>query len=197
MRRIGNFAACFYVIAWMAYRNQIIKRNCKYGIFCLFKNPQKKTEISVFERAGFTQELFIDYISSIVQRVGYMDYRGHENDKVLVVLPDQFRPAWNATGGNGYAEQIIAATLKVLPDFISQNISAVSCGGANPEASVLKGYQLIFMESGFAKEWVNSEYSIIDLQNKKSYVSGDLDTSYGNRFFHKTFLVSIHHRKGK
>ena len=50
---------------------------------------------------------------------------------------------------------------------------------ANPEASVLKGYQLIFMESGFAKEWVNSEYSIIDLQNKKSYVSGDLDTSYG------------------
>ena len=35
------------------------------------------------------------------------------------------------------------------------------------------------MESGFAKEWVNSEYSIIDLQNKKSYVSGDLDTSYG------------------
>lgn len=128
---------------------------------------------------GFTQELFIDYISSIVQRVGYMDYRGHENDKVLVVLPDQFRPAWNATGGNGYAEQIIAATLKVLPDFISQNISAVSCGGANPEASVLKGYQLIFMESGFAKEWVNSEYSIIDLQNKKSYVSGDLDTSYG------------------
>ena len=64
-------------------------------------------------------------------------------------------------------KQIIAATLKVLPDFISQNISAVSCGGANPEASVLKGYQLIFMESGFAKEWVNSEYSIIDLQNKK------------------------------
>ena len=64
------------------------------SIPCL-KNPQKKTEISVFERAGFTQELFIDYISSIVQRVGYMDYRGHENDKVLVVLPDQFRPAWN------------------------------------------------------------------------------------------------------
>ena len=153
-----------------------IEANPEYS---LFKNPQKKTEISVFERAGFTQELFIDYISSIVQRVGYMDYRGHENDKVLVVLPDQFRPAWNATGGNGYAEQIIAATLKVLPDFISQNISAVSCGGANPEASVLKGYQLIFMESGFAKEWVNSEYSIIDLQNKKSYVSGDLDTSYG------------------
>lgn len=153
-----------------------IEANPEYS---LFKNPQKKTEISVFERAGFTQELFIDYISSIVQRVGYMDYRGHENDKVLVVLPDQFRPAWNAAGGNGYAEQIIAATLKVLPDFISQNISAVSCGGANPEASVLKGYQLIFMESGFAKEWVNSEYSIIDLQNKKSYVSGDLDTSYG------------------
>ena len=70
-----------------------IEANPEYS---LFKNPQKKTEISVFERAGFTQELFIDYISSIVQRVGYMDYRGHENDKVLVVLPDQFRPAWNA-----------------------------------------------------------------------------------------------------
>ena len=40
-----------------------IEANPEYS---LFKNPQKKTEISVFERAGFTQELFIDYISSIV-----------------------------------------------------------------------------------------------------------------------------------
>ena len=161
------------------------KRNGAYGRieanpeYTLFKNPQKKIEFRIFELAGFTEELFIDYISSLIQRVGYMEYSGHENDKVLVILPDPFRPDWNAAGGNGYAEQVLAATLKLLPDFISQNISAVSCGGENPDASILKGYQLIFMESGFTKEWVSSEYSIIDLQNKKSYVSAELDTSYG------------------
>ena len=33
-----------------------IEANPEYS---LFKNPQKKTEISVFERAGFTQELLL------------------------------------------------------------------------------------------------------------------------------------------
>lgn len=65
------------------------------SIPCL-KIHRKKRKFLFLNVPGFTQELFIDYISSIVQRVGYMDYRGHENDKVLVVLPDQFRPAWNA-----------------------------------------------------------------------------------------------------
>ena len=96
------------------------KRNGAYGRieanpeYTLFKNPQKKIEFRIFELAGFTEELFIDYISSLIQRVGYMEYSGHENDKVLVILPDPFRPDWNAAGGNGYAEQVLAATLKLL-----------------------------------------------------------------------------------
>lgn len=153
-----------------------IEANEKYS---LFRSKCKEAMPQIFERAGFNRELFVDYISSIIQRISYSHYSGHEKDKVLVVLPEQYNKPWDKCGGNAYAEEVLVATLKLLPECVREQLNATTGGMHDPGAFVLEGYQLVFMEPGNTREWKQSEYSIIDLDQKESYVSEDLDRTYG------------------
>lgn len=147
--------------------------------YSLFKNPCREVNPKVFQQAGFTKEFFVEYISGIIQRVSYSHYEGHEKDKVLVILPKKFNLSWKRCGGNGYAEEVLAATLKILPKCVTAQLSATTGGMQNPETSVLEGYQLIFMEPGPTKEWRRSEYSVIDLDQQECFVTENIDRTYG------------------
>ena len=157
-------------------RHGRIEANENYSLFrssCVDISPE------VFAHAGFTKKLFTDYISSIIERVSYSHYSGHENDKVLVILPKQFNKPWEKSGGNIYAEEVLAATMKILPEGVRGQLNATTGGMDDPGAFVLEGYQLVFMESGSAKIWKKSEYSVIDLENQESQVTEGLNTDYG------------------
>lgn len=147
--------------------------------FSLFNSKCREITPEIFQQAGFTRELFVDYISSIIQRVSYSHYSGHENDKVLVILPQRFNQPWERCGGNVCAEEVLAATMKYLPKCVAEQLSATTGGIHDPQAFVLEGYQLVFMEPGNTKDWRHSEYSIIDLDQQTSVVSEELDRTYG------------------
>lgn len=161
-----------------------IEANEKYS---LFRSKCKEALPQIFEQAGFNRELFVDYISSIIQRISYSHYSGHEKDKVLVVLPEQYNKPWDKCGGNAYAEEVLVATLKLLPECVREQLNATTGGMHDPDAFVLEGYQLVFMEPGNIREWKQSEYSIIDLNQKESYVSEDLDRTYGEFIWNHLF----------
>ena len=147
--------------------------------YSLFHSQCRDAGPNVFRQAGFTKELFVDYISSIIQRVSYSHYSGHEKDKVLVILPKQFNVPWEKSGGNGYAEEVLAATMKILPECVRGQLSATTGGMHDPAAFVLEGYQLVFMENGSTRDWRKSEFSVIDLDRQESFVTNGLDTTYG------------------
>lgn len=169
-------------------RNGRIEANEGYS---MFQNPCREVNPKVFQQAGFTKELFVEYISGIIQRVSYSHYEGHEKDKVLVILPKQFNPSWKRCGGNGYAEEILVATLKILPKCVATQLSATTGGMQNPEASVLEGYQLIFMEPGLTKEWRRSEYSVIDLNRQECFVTEGVDKNYGEFLWDYLFEEAV------
>lgn len=159
----------------MQGKNGRIEANEKYS---LFRNQCRKAVPDIFQQAGFSRQLFIDYISSIIQRVSYSHYSGHEKDKVLVILPKKYNMPWEKCGGNAYAEEVLTATLKLLPMCVCEQLSATTGGIHEPDAFVLEGYQLVFMESGNTKEWRRSEYSVIDLDQQTSFVPEDLDREF-------------------
>ena len=146
--------------------------------YSLFKSPYKEVSPEIFLKAGFTESLFVDYISSIIERVSLQRYQGHENGRVLVILPDAFNAPWRDSGGNVYAEQVLAITMKILPEFVSGQLNAFVGGLPNPDSNILHGYQLVFMENGNTREWRKSEYSIIDLNTQSSYVTPGIDKTY-------------------
>lgn len=159
----------------MLGRNGRIEANEEYS---LFRSSCREATPRVFVQAGFTRELFVNYISSLIQRISYSHYSGHERDKVLVILPSRFNPAWEKSGGNGYAEQVLAATMKLLPRCVCGQLNANTGGMNEPDASVLRGYQLVFMEIGPTGDWRRSEYSVIDLNRQESMVTEGLNTDY-------------------
>ena len=69
--------------------------------------------------------------------------------------------------------------MKILPEGVRGQLNATTGGMDDPGAFVLEGYQLVFMESGSAKIWKKSEYSVIDLENQESQVTEGLNTDYG------------------
>ena len=147
--------------------------------YSLFNSPCRNASMEVFRQAGFTHKLFVDYISSIIQRISLQRYSGHEKDKVLVILPQKFNALWKDSGGNGYAEEVLVATMKLLPNCVSGQLNAFVGGLQDPDANILRGYHLVFMEPSSAKDWKKSEYSVIDLERQESFVSRDLNTEYG------------------
>lgn len=155
--------------------------------YSLFRSQCRDASPNVFQQAGFTKKVFIDYISSIIQRVSYSHYSGHEKDKVLVVLPQRFNMPWEKCGGNRYAEEVLTATLKILPKCVRGQLNATTGGMHDPGAFVLDGYQLVFMEPGSAKDWRKSEYSLIDLDRQESFVTEGLDTEYGEFLWNYLF----------
>lgn len=164
--------------------NGRIEANDSYS---LFRSQCRDASPRVFQQAGFTKQLFIDYISSIIQRVSYSHYSGHEKDKVLVVLPQKFNMPWEKCGGNRYAEEVLAATMKILPECVRGQLNATTGGMHDPGAFVLDGYQLVFMEPGGTKEWRKSEYSFIDLDRQESFVTDGLDRNYGEFLWNYLF----------
>lgn len=147
--------------------------------YSLFNSKCLEFSTDIFQKAGFTKKLFAEYISSIIQRVSLSHYSGHKKDKVLVILPEAYNQVWEKSGGNIYAEEILAATMKLLPKCVEEQLNVTTGGMKDPDAPVLDGYQLVFMEPCNTKSWRQSEYSIIDLNRQESWVSKDLDTSYG------------------
>ena len=147
--------------------------------YSLFRSNALEISTDIFQKAGFTKELFVEYISSIIQRVSLSHYSGHENDKVLIILPRAYNQGWERSGGNAYAEEILVATMKLLPTCVEEQLNATTGGREDPTAPVLDGYQLVFMEPCNTKNWKLSEYSVIDLDQQESWISKDLDTSYG------------------
>lgn len=147
--------------------------------YSLFRSNALEISTDIFQKAGFTKELFVEYISSIIQRVSLSHYSGHENDKVLIILPRAYNQGWERSGGNAYAEEILVATMKLLPTCVEEQLNATTGGREDPTAPVLDGYQLVFMEPCNTKSWKLSEYSVIDLDQQESWISKDLDTSYG------------------
>ncbi|MDO4649089.1 MAG: hypothetical protein Q4B26_10605 [Eubacteriales bacterium] len=148
--------------------------------YSLFHHDTKEASFQVFQKAGFTRELFIDYISGILHRISNSHYAGHGSEKVLVVLPKQFNTPWEASGGNPYAEEVLVATLKLLPSFVAGQLNATTGGRTNPDASVLDGYHLVFMENAPTREWVQKGYYVIDLENQQSYLPENLDTNFAS-----------------
>ncbi len=146
--------------------------------YSLFHHERQAISFEVFQKAGFTRELFIDYISSILHRVSNSHYAGHESEKVLLLLPRKFNEPWETSGGNPYAEEVLAATLKLLPYFVSGQLNATTGGRTNPDASVLDGYHLVFMENAPTREWAKKGYFIIDLEHKQSYLPEKPDSTY-------------------
>ena len=157
----------------MQGNNGRIEANEEYS---LFRSQCRKAVPDIFQQAGFNRELFIDYISSIIHRVSGSHYQ--KNEKVLVILPQKYNMPWEKSGGNAYAEEVLAATMKLLPMCVREQLSANTGGLHEPSASVLEGYQLVFMEPGNTKEWEKSEYSVIDLEQKTSYVPENTDRKY-------------------
>lgn len=147
--------------------------------FSLFEGECPEASPEVFRQAGFTRELFIDYISGIIQRVSYSHYEGHERDKVLLVLPQRFNVPWVKSGGNRYAEEVLAATMRILPSGVREQLSAMVGGMDDADAAVLDGYQLVFMEAGNSQNWRKSEYTVIDLDRQESFVPEMTDNRYG------------------
>lgn len=146
--------------------------------YSLFNAGSKNVTLDIFEKAGFDKRLFVDYFTNIIYRVAMQKYSGHETGRVLVVLPARFNPLWKDAGGNIFAEQVLAATIKLLPKCISGQLNACTGGLQNPDSNILRGYQLVFMEPGTSREWKKSESSVIDLEERFCFMPDGLDTTF-------------------
>ena len=100
--------------------------------YSLFRSNALEISTDIFQKAGFTKELFVEYISSIIQRVSLSHYSGHENDKVLIILPRAYNQGWERSGGNAYAEEILVATMKLLPTCVEEQLNATTGGREDP-----------------------------------------------------------------
>lgn len=146
--------------------------------YSLFNEGSKNVTLDIFEKAGFDKRLFVDFFTNIIYRVAMQKYSGHETGRVLVVLPKRFNPFWKDSGGNIFAEQVLAVTIKLLPRCISGQLNACTGGLQNPDSNILRGYQLVFMEPGPSREWKKSECSVIDLEERFSFMPDGLDTTF-------------------
>ncbi|MBR2283430.1 MAG: hypothetical protein IJ874_03280 [Ruminococcus sp.] len=113
---------------------------------------------SCLEEAGFDRESFARLISAVCVSICRNTY--------IDLIPKNVSPSdWQTEGGSLSGERLIAAILRLLPDFLSARLSCTSYWNDDPEYSGLDGIKLRVLSGARTDGLKKSYVSLYDLKN--------------------------------
>lgn len=122
--------------------------------------------------SDFEKNEFIAYIAALCYRIS-------ASGSVALLLPGIDSQLWNVEGGSKKGEQILSATMRLLPDCLVRFFSGVSYWDETVRYDGVKNLRLLILSGSNMDSLDETSYSVIDLRHRRLSCKG---FSYSGEF---------------